>query len=53
MEDHITLLYIKHSGQNHPTGTHLARKSVRYKTTQCENMIGAKPPGFTLVMSVR
>ena len=46
MEDHITLLHIIHPGRNHPMRTHSVQTSIRYKTTQFENMIGMKPPGF-------
>ena len=35
-----------HPGQNNPTQTHSTQTSIRYEITQCENMIGAKPPGF-------
>ena len=50
----ITLLHVHiiHLGRNHPTRTHSARTSIRYKTTQCENMIGAKPPRFVTRLAV-
>ena len=37
-----------HPGRKHPRQTHSARTSIRYKDTQSENMIGAKPPGFLI-----